>query len=217
MDDEIVRLQQQQYNDDLSEETYTKELTSLLEEFKDIFEVDSNEAARIPKIHIDLKPEYKDKRFFRPEPLRSQKDQQTIDDNYKKLIAQGKAKLNPTSIHNLGQVIVPRYDKDGKQIEGRARVCIDARPINKALIPYKYPVPSIKKIINDLSKRKFFSEIDLSDSFQQFSISDELSNLLTVTCSFGKVSCTRLTYGVQFATDIFQETMSLELLEFLEK
>ena len=29
--------------------------------------------------------------------------------------------------------------------------------------------------------------------------------------------CTRLTYGVQFATDIFQETMSLELLEFLEK
>ena len=133
------------------------------------------------------------------------------------MIAQGKAKLNPTSIHNLGQVIVPRYDKDGKQIEGRARVCIDARPINKALIPYKYPIPSIKKIINDLSKKKIFSEIDLSDSFQQFSISDELSNLLTVTCSFGKVSCTRLTYGVQFATDIFQETMSLELLEFLEK
>ena len=54
-------------------------------------------------------------------------------------------------------------------------------------------------------------------SFQQFSISDELSDLLTITCSFGKVSCIRLTYGVQFATDIFQETMSLELLEFLEK
>ena len=66
-------------------------------------------------------------------------------------------------------------------------------------------------------KKKYFTEIDLSDSFQQFSISDELSDLLTVTCSFGKVSCTRLTYGVQFATDIFQETMSLELLEFLER
>ena len=53
MDDEIVRLQQQQYNDDLSEEAYAEELTSLLEEFKDIFEVDSNEAVRIPKIHVD--------------------------------------------------------------------------------------------------------------------------------------------------------------------
>ena len=85
------------------------------------------------------------------------------------------------------------------------------------MIPYKFPIPSIKKLISDLSNKRFFSEIDLSDSFQQFSISDELSDLLTVTCSFGKVSCTRLTYGVQFATDIFQETMSLELLEFLEK
>ena len=117
----------------------------------------------------------------------------------------------------MGQVIVPRYDKDGKEIEGRARVCIDARPINKALVPYRFPIPSIKKIIHDLSKKKFFTEIDLSDSFQQFTISEELSDLLTVTCSFGKVSCTRLTYGVQFATDIFQETMSLELVEFLDK
>jgi hypothetical protein len=154
-------------------------------------------------VHVDLKPEFKDKRFFRPEPLRSAKDQNIIDENYRKVIAQGKARLNPTSIHNLGQVIVPRFDKDGNEIKGRARVCIDARPINKALVPYKFPIPSIKKLISDLSHKRYFSEIDL--------------NLLTVTCSFGKVSCTRLTYGVQFATDIFQETMSLELLEFLEK
>ena len=217
VDEEIFKLQRQQYHDNLTELEYQMDLETLLEEYKDIFDTESNEPARIPKIHVDLKPEFKDKRFFRPEPLRSKKDQTIIDENYKKLIAQGKARLNPTSIHNLGQVIVPRYDKDGNIVEGRARVCIDARPINKALIPYKFPIPSIKKLISDLSNKRFFSEIDLSDSFQQFSISDELSDLLTVTCSFGKVSCTRLTYGVQFATDIFQETMSLELLEFLEK
>ena len=67
MDDQIVRLQQQ-YNDDLSEEAYAEEMSSLLEEFKDIFEVDSNEAARIPKIHVDLKPKYKDKRFLDQNP-----------------------------------------------------------------------------------------------------------------------------------------------------
>ena len=217
VDEEIFKLQRQQYHDNLTELEYQMDLETLLEEYKDIFDTESNEPARIPKIHVDLKPEFKDKRFFRPEPLRSKKDQTIIDENYKKLIAQGKARLNPTSIHNLGQVIVPRYDKDGNIVEGRARVCIDARPINKALIPYKFPIPSIKKLISDLSNKRFFSEIDLSYSFQQFSISDELSDLLTVTCSFGKVSCTRLTYGVQFATDIFQETMSLELLEFLEK
>jgi hypothetical protein len=56
----------------------------------------------------------------------------------------------------------------------------------------------------------------LSDSFQQLPISDTLSDLLTIRTSFGKVSCTRLTYGVQFATDVFQETMTLEFMEFLE-
>ena len=58
--------------------------------------------------------------------------------------------------------------------------------------------------------------MDLSDSFQQLLVSNELSDLLTITTSFGKVSCTRFTYGVQFATDVFQETMSLEFMEFLE-
>ena len=77
-----------------------------------------------------MKPEFKDKRFFRQEPsqLRSKKYQTSIDENYKKLIAQSKARLNPTSIHNLGQVIVLKlkYDKDGNEVEGRVRVCIDA-------------------------------------------------------------------------------------------
>ena len=217
IDENILKLQRQQYEDTLTEDEYKTQVQILINSFEDIFDTESNEPAKVPAVHVDLKPEFKDKRFYRPEPLRSQKDQKVIDDNYKKLITQGKAKLNPTSIHNLGQVIVPRYDKDGNEIEGRARVCIDARPINKALVPYKFPIPSIKKIIHDLSQKKYFTELDLSDSFQQFGISEDLSDLLTVTCSFGKVSCTRLTYGVQFATDIFQETMSLELLEFLEK
>jgi hypothetical protein len=144
------------------------------------------------------------------------KEQKIIDDNASKLIQQGKARLNPTSIHNLGQVIVPRFDKDGNELIDRARVCIDARPVNKGLVPYRYPIPSIRKILNEMSKNKYFSEIDLSDSFQQLPISDTLSDLQTVTTSFGKVSCTRLTYGVQFATDVFQETMTLEFMEFLE-
>ena len=139
IDEHILNLQRQTYEDTLPDHEYDTQLQNLVHSYQDIFETECTQPANIPPVHVDvdLKPE----------------DQQTIDQNYKKLIEQGKAKLNPTSIHNLGQVIVPRYDKDGKQIEDRARVCIDARPINKALIPYKYPIPSIKKIINDLSKK----------------------------------------------------------------
>ena len=153
IDEYILNLQRQTYEDTLPDHEYDTQLQNLVHSYQDIFETECTQPANIPPVHVDLKPEFIGKRFFRPEPLRSHKDQQTIDQNYKKLIEQGKAKLNPTSIHNLGQVIVPRYDKDGKQIEDRARVCIEARPINKALIPYKYPIPSIKKIINDLSQK----------------------------------------------------------------
>ena len=105
-----------------------------------------------------MKPEFKDKRFFRQEPsqLRSKKYQTSIDENYKKLIAQSKARLNPTSIHNLGQVIVLEYDKDGNEVEGRARVCIDAQLILKQSIGkcilYNFPIPSPKKLISVIIK-----------------------------------------------------------------
>ena len=216
IENDIIKLQQQHYEDKQKDSVYQQQLQNLVAEYEDIFDTESTEPARVPEIHIDLKPEFANKRFFRPEPLRSIKEQTIIDDNATKLIKQEKARLNPTSIHNLGQVIVPRFDKDGNELVDRARVCIDARPINKGLTPYRYPIPSIKKILTEMSKKKFFSEIDLSDSFQQLPISNELSDLLTVTTSFGKVSCTRLTYGVQFATDVFQETMTLEFMEFLE-
>jgi hypothetical protein len=216
IENDIIKLQQQHYEDKQKDSVYQQQLQNLVAEYEDIFDTESTGPARVPEIHIDLKPEFANKRFFRPEPLRSIKEQKIIDDNATKLIKQGKARLNPTSIHNLGQVIVPRFDKDGNELVDRARVCIDARPINKGLTPYRYPIPSIKKILTEMSKKKFFSEIDLSDSFQQLPISNELSDLLTVTTSFGKVSCTRLTYGVQFATDVFQETMTLEFMEFLE-
>jgi hypothetical protein len=153
VEQDILDLQKREYEDTLTNSEYEEQLSILVQSYEDIFDTECTRPANIPPIHVDIKPEFKGKRFFRPEPLRSHKDQQTIDQNYKKLIRQGKAKLNPTSVHNLGQVIVPRYDKDGKEIEGRARVCIDARPINKALVPYRFPIPSIKKIIHDLSKK----------------------------------------------------------------
>ena len=58
--------------------------------------------------------------------------------------------------------------------------------------------------------------MDLTESFEQFGISEELSNYLTFMTSFGKVSMQVLTYGVEFATDEVQETMTHEFFEFLE-
>ena len=67
-----------------------------------------------------------------------------------------------------------------------------------------------------MCKSQYFTELDLSESFEQFRISPELSELLSFSTSFGKVSMLVLPYGVQFASDKLQETLSSEFFEFLE-
>jgi hypothetical protein len=192
------------------------DLEKLLNDFSDIFDTTNTEPAKVDPIKMGLKEGFEHKRFYRPEPLRSEREQTIIDNNAKKLIAQGKAKVNPYSIHQLGQVIVNRKDKEGKIIPGRERVCLDCRPVNKAFLHYKYPVPQIQTILRRMCRSQFFSELDLSESFEQFKISEELSEMLSFSTSFGKVSMLVLPYGVQFASDKLQETLSKEFFEFLE-
>ena len=101
MESDIIKLQQQHYEDKQEDSVYQQQLQNLIAEYEDIFDTESTEPARVPEIHIDLKPEFCNKRFFRPEPLRSIKEQKIIDENATKLIKQGKARLNPTSIHTV--------------------------------------------------------------------------------------------------------------------
>ena len=60
---------------DISEEEAQQKLQQLLQEFSSIFNSEDKSPAKTPVIDIPLKYEYKDKIFFRPEPLRSQRDQ----------------------------------------------------------------------------------------------------------------------------------------------
>ena len=170
----------------------------------------------MPPVDIKVKEEFKDKIFYRPERRKSPKDQQVIDNNGRRILDRGWGKLNPTSRHNINQVRVPRLDKDGVPIEGRDRVCLDLSWVNKIFETLKHPIPDIQEIIQVLADSKFFSELDLSEAYNQLRISDELSQYMTFTCSFGKVSMEVMPFGVVFASDIFQSRICDEFLEFLD-
>ena len=94
------------------------------------------------KSDIPLKQEFRNNKIFRPEPLRSQRDQEIIDRNAAQLIADGRAFFNPSSKHNICQVIVPRLDKNRLPVPGRERVCLDLKPVNKCLEHYDHPIPN---------------------------------------------------------------------------
>ena len=62
---------------------------------------------------------------------------------------------------------------------GKVRVCIDPRPLNKALHRSHYPLPVIDDILPDLGKARVFSKADLKDGFLQIELDDESSRLTT--------------------------------------
>ena len=84
--------------------------------------------------------------------------------------------MNPQSKHNIAQVIVHRFDKDGLPILGRERVCMNLRPINKGLERFDQPICHIRKMIRALAKNKYYTELDFSEAFTNCEIQ---TNFLT--------------------------------------
>ena len=67
-----------------------------------------------------------------------------------------------------------------------------------------------------LADSKYFSELDLSEAYNQMNISEELSHLMTFTCSFGKLSMQVMPYRAIFASDMFHSRISDEFCKFLD-
>ena len=57
-----------------------------------------------------------------------------------------------------GMVVVQKQN-------GKPRVCIDPRPLNKALKRSHFPLPTIEDIIPDLSRAKVFTVCDVKSGF----------------------------------------------------
>jgi len=75
---------------------------------------------------------------------------------------------------------------------------------------------TFKRLFKCCLSQRFFSELDLSTAFEQLKVSEELSQLFTFSCSFGKVPLEVLPYGAIFASDVFQSRITDEFLEFLD-
>ena len=69
---------------------------------------------------------------------------------------------------------------------GKIRLCIDPKPLNKALKRNHYPMPTIDDVLPDLSEAKVFSVVDAKNGFWHIEL-DEISSFLT-TFAMGKIS-----------------------------
>ena len=87
---------------------------------------------------------------------------------------------------------------------GRIRICIDPKPLNRALQRSQYRMPTIDDVLPLLTNAKVFSIVDAKNGFWLLKLDDQSSKLTTFGTAWGRFKWRRLPFGVSPAPEIFQ-------------
>ena len=83
-------------------------------------------------------------------------------------------------------------------------ICLNMRQANQAIQREKHPVPTVEETLQEISSAKLFTKIDLNMAFHQIELDPDSRNITTFTAPNGLYRYTRLLFGVNMATEKFQ-------------
>ena len=79
---------------------------------------------------------------------------------------------------------------------GKLRICLDPRPLNKAIKRQHHRLPTTEEIIAEMSGACYFSKLDAASGYWQIRVDEESSNLLAFGPPFGRYRFKRLPFGI---------------------
>ena len=91
---------------------------------------------------------------------------------------------------------------------GKVRICIDPRDLNKAVLREHYPMKTIEDILLEIPEAKVFSKLDAVSGYWQIKVSQESQKFCTFNTPLGRYSFTRLPYGLKSAGEVYQRSVS---------
>ncbi|KAJ0169313.1 hypothetical protein K1T71_015197 [Dendrolimus kikuchii] len=108
-------------------------------------------------------------------------------------------------------VLIPKKD-------GSIRVCLDPRPLNRAVRRAQYSLPTVPEMAARLHGATVYSVLDARCGFWMVEIDDDSADLCTFSTPFGRYQFLRLPYGINCAPEVFHAKLRqhLEDLEGVE-
>lgn len=87
---------------------------------------------------------------------------------------------------------------------GRLRLCLDPKDLNKAIKREHHPIPTLEEITPKLAGAKLFSKLDARSGYWNVKLDKESSYLTTFNTPFGRYRFLRIPFGLRMSQDIFQ-------------
>ena len=92
--------------------------------------------------------------------------------------------------------------------DGTKRLYIDYRALNKITLKYKYPIPRIDELLDNMAGAQYFTKLDLQQGYHQIRVKPEHVQRTAFQTKFGSFQFRVMPFGLTNAPATFQRTMN---------